>query len=411
VPARRLPRALGAASALLLGLGLAAPAYAGTATPASADGSAGRVAAAQLQTLQREAGLSASQARQRLTNEGRASGLVSTLQRELGSSFAGAWFAPGSTDLTVASTDPADAQRIRAAGAQPKLVSLDGLTLDRIMGVLDSRSQTVPDNVTGWRVDPVSNSVVVSSTDPAAAKTFASGLDGVRVEQVKERPKTYADLIGGGALVAASGGRCSIGFNATRGSARYVITAGHCTELGGAWAGEDGDNIGNVVQSSFPGNDFGLIEVSSPNWVQTSSVAASNGFDTVNGTAPAPVGASVCRSGSSSGYRCGTVEGVNETINYGNGDVVDGLTRTDACAEPGDSGGPYIAGDQAQGTLSGGFGGCLLGGETYFQPIGETLAVYGLNLVTGSGSAARSDAAAQPVGEGGGSLLGILGLG
>lgn len=412
--ARRLPRALGAASALLLGLALAAPASASTAAAQSAgpaDGSAAEVAAAQLRTLQRDAGLSATQARQRLSSEGTASGLVSTLQSRLGRSFAGAWFAPGSTDLTVASTDPADAARIRAAGAQPKIVSLDSLALDQIMGLLNSRSHAVPDSVTGWHVDPATNSVVVSATDPAAARTFASGVDGVRIEQVRQRPVPYADLVGGGALVAASGGRCSIGFNATKGAARYIITAGHCTELGGAWEDEEGNTIGNVVRSAFPGDDFGLIEVSSPDWTQTSSVANGNGFETVEGTAPAPIGASVCRSGSSSGYHCGTVEAVNETVNYGGGDVVDGLTRTDACAEPGDSGGPYIAGSQAQGTLSGGFGGCLLGGETYFQPIGEPLAVYGLNLVTGVGSASRSAPAAQQPSEGSGSLLGILGLG
>jgi len=42
-------------------------------------------------------------------------------------------------------------------------------------------------------------------------------------------------------------------------------------------------------------------------------------------------------------------------VNYGSGDVVRGLTRTDICAEAGDSGGPFVSGTQAQGTLSGGF--------------------------------------------------------
>jgi streptogrisin C len=45
-----------------------------------------------------------------------------------------------------------------------------------------------------------------------------------------------------------------------------------------------------------------------------------------------------------------------------------------------------MRGDQAQGTLSGGTGGCLLGGQSYFQPIQEVLSTYGLTLLTGRGS-------------------------
>jgi hypothetical protein len=73
-------------------------------------------------------------------------------------------------------------------------------------------------------------------------------------------------------------------------------------------------------------------------------------------------------------------------VNYGNGDVVQGLVRTDVCAEAGDSGGPFMSGTQAQGTLSGGSGGCLLGGQSYFQPIQEVLSTYRLTLITGGAS-------------------------
>jgi hypothetical protein len=65
---------------------------------------------------------------------------------------------------------------------------------------------------------------------------------------------------------------------------------------------------------------------------------------------------------------------------------VTGLTRTTACAEPGDSGGPYVSGQQAQGLTSGGSGNCSVGGTTFFQPLQPVLAAFGLTLVT-SGSA------------------------
>lgn len=379
--ARNLPRALGATVfTVLLGVVLILPA---SADPDPLD----QVSAAQLETLMTTEGLSVTAAKQRLANETAAADIVTTVRAALGDSYAGAWFAPGSTELTVATTDPAAAQRIRAAGALPTLVSLDLLTLNRVMAVLDSRASNVPDAVTGWHVDPITNSVVVSATDPAAAETFAAGLEGVRIQPVEARPAQFADLVGGDGIDASDGSRCSIGFNATSGGARYIITAGHCTAIRGAWKATDGTQIGSTAESSYPTNDFGLIEVTSPSWRQTSSVNTSNGRVTVTGVGQTPVGGSICRSGSTTGYRCGTVEAQNESVNYGNGDIVHGLTRTSACAQAGDSGGPFISGSLAQGTLSGGTGSCglnLLGPPvTYFQPIAEVLSTYNVRLVTG----------------------------
>ncbi len=310
----------------------------------------------------------------------------STLRAALGSSFAGAWLEPGSSDLVVATTDPAAAPRVRAAGAQPRLVSRDLLTLDRVMTVLDSRASTVPDTVTGWYIDPASNSVVVSATDDAAAKAFAAGQDAVRIEHVDARPMPLADLRGGDTITSSSGGRCSVGFNAISDRTRYVITAGHCTNKGGTWSGPDGSAIGPVAESWFPGHDFGLVEVASRSWEQTHDVETDSGYLTVTGTTPVPVGSKVCRSGSTSGYHCGRVKAIGETVNYGNGNVVRELTRTSVCADEGDSGGPFVSGTQAQGILSGGISGCLLDGQSYFQPIDVVLATYGLTLVTGKAS-------------------------
>ena len=276
--------------------------------------------------------------------------------------------------LSVALALPAS-----AAPALPDLV-----VLHSVMAALDSRSDRVPDSVTGWYVDPATHSVVVSTTDDAAARAFVAGARAVRIEHVSSRPVLMADLHGGDTITTSEGGRCSVGFNAISGGVRYVITAGHCTKLGGTWSGPDGEPIGPVAKSSFPGHDFGLIEVASQDWAQAHDVDAdSGGHLTVAGSTPARIGDRVCLSGSTSGFHCGHVQAVGETVNYGNGDIVRGLTKTSVCAEAGDSGGPFMSGNQAQGTLSGGSGGCLLGGESYFQPIQEMLTTYGLTLVTG----------------------------
>jgi streptogrisin C len=278
-----------------------------------------------------------------------------------------------------ASAAPASPESISSA---QRLLALQGL-----MAVLDARSGSVPNSVTGWYIEPTSNSVVVSTTDDAAARTFAAGQRNVRIEHVNARPRLLADLRGGDTISTSVGGRCSVGFNAVSGRTRYIITAGHCTKLGGTWSGPDGTAIGPVAKSTFPGHDFGLVEVTSNAWQQTHDVDSDGGYLNVAGTAPAAVGDKVCLSGSTSGYHCGQVEAVDETVNYGDGDIVNGLTRTNMCAEAGDSGGSIMSGTQAQGTLSGGSGGCLLGGQTYYQPIQEVLSTYGLTLLTGPPSA------------------------
>ncbi|MDQ4092305.1 MAG: S1 family peptidase [Actinomycetota bacterium] len=372
LPRSRARSLAAAALGVLLSVGVALPASASPAVPEPLS----------QQPVGAESGLAA----QQLAREAAASGIESTLRAALGTSFAGAWFEPGTSDLIVATTDAAATQRVRAAGAQPRLVSRDLLALERVMAVLNSRAGSVVDTVTGWYVDPASNSVVVSVTDEVAAKAFTAGQDAVRIEHVDARPLPLADLHGGDKITTSEGGHCSVGFNAISGNTRYIITAGHCTKLGGTWAGPDGSPIGPVAKSSFPGYDFGLVEVAAESWEQTRDVYTDSGYLTMTGTEPVAIGSSICRSGATSGYHCGRVEAVNETVNYGSGDVVRGLTRTDICAEAGDSGGPFVSGTQAQGTLSGGSGGCLLGGQSYFQPVREVLSTYGLTLLTGEPS-------------------------
>jgi hypothetical protein len=72
------------------------------------------------------------------------------------------------------------------------------------------------------------------------------------------------------------------------------------------------------------------------------------------------------------------VTGVNQTVRYVGGGTVRGLVRTNVCAEPGDSGGPFFSGTTALGLTSGGSGNCRYGGTTFFQPVTEALRRYGV---------------------------------
>ncbi|WP_020674181.1 S1 family peptidase [Amycolatopsis nigrescens] len=320
-------------------------------------------------------------------------GAQQSLSRQLGAEFANTWLDASTGKLVAGVTDASRTSQVRAAGAIAKVVRHSATELNDVKSTLDHRAGSAPDSVTGWYVDVATNEVVVSVLNrDAAGLAWAAdaGTEALRVEQATERPRPMWNIIGGQAINFSSG-RCSVGFNARNSSGtRYVITAGHCTDLGGTVSGPGG-TIGPVAGSSFPSNDYGIIRVSSSSAVSTALVDRYNaGSDvTVAGSTVTQVGGRICRSGSTTGWRCGTVGAFNQTVNYGGGDIVYGLTRTSACAEPGDSGGSFVSDPgsgtrvQAQGMTSGGSGNCSSGGTTYFQPVNEVLSNYSLTLYTG----------------------------
>ena len=326
-------------------------------------------------------GLTPSEARERIRAEGKASDIRDAARQAAGEAFAGSFFDPASLRLLVRVTDPAVFDAVRATGAEPQLTSTSYADLEHDVHVLDSRTDTKPPEVAGWRIDEQANTVVVSVVGgpTKGVHAFVAGLAHVRVDYNQPPVETTADLIGGMAIFGG-GSRCSLGFNARNSAGTvYVLTAGHCTNIASTWTGSAG-TIGTVAGTSFPTNDYGRILRTNATWVATSKV---QGGSSVLGRTVAPVGATVCRSGSTTGFRCGTIQATNQTVCYAQGCVYQ-VTRTNACAQPGDSGGPYVSSTrQAQGVLSGGSGNCSSGGTTFFQPVNEILAVYGLTLVTG----------------------------
>jgi streptogrisin C len=344
------------------------------------------------EALQRDLGLTPQQAEVRLQQESKAWTTDQKLRSKLGSDFAASRFDAKSGKLVVDVADASRTSEITAAGAVARVVEHSATELNAVKTRLDQGHASMPKSVTGWYVDDATNSVVVSvyGSDAAASKwASALGAD-VRTQKVSEQPKTFWNLIGGQAITTSSGSRCSLGFNARNSSgARYVITAGHCGNLGGTWSGTGG-TIGSVAGSSFPTNDYARINVSSSSAVSTPLVDRySSGSDvTVAGSSAAGNGAAVCRSGSTTGWHCGSITGLNQTVCYSQGCVYQTI-RTNVCAEPGDSGGSLVTSPgsgtrvQAQGMTSGGSGNCRSGGTTYYQPVNEALSAYGLTLYTG----------------------------
>ncbi len=377
------------AAALLIGSWTAAgtlPASAQEAPASAAAEASAPASPALLDAMRRDLGLTRAEAEDRLAAERRATALAPTARKTAGSAYGGAWFDAQSGRLTVAVTPDAGATTVRTlreSGAAVRTVEHTEQQLDTAKSRLDRLD--APAGVASWAVDPAANTVVVNVVEDARTdndvrafvhKARAAGP--VTVRTVADAPSTFAAGTVGGDPYYTGNVRCSIGFSVHGG----FVTAGHCGGVGQQVRGWDGSYIGNFQGSSFPGNDYAWVNVGSGWW----TVPVVLGWGTVpdqlvRGSAEAPVGASICRSGSTTRWHCGRVLAKNETVNYAQG-AVHQMTKTSVCAEGGDSGGSFISGDQAQGVTSGGWGNCSSGGETWFQPVNEILNRYGLTLHT-----------------------------
>jgi len=399
---RRIAVAAAVVAAAGAAVAFTLPSMAGTTSSAGKPASTTKsgVAPQILAAMQRDLGLDGDQATARLKRAKWASGVSATLAAKTGSDFGGAWLATDGTTLEVAVTDSDAAAAVRAAGAVPVLVKRSEQTLDAAKAKLDAVRADAA-GLSGWYVDVTTNKLVVVAKpgQTAAAKSLAAEAgvksDAVTVLTSSATPKPLAGIDLHGAdpyfiSLAEGTARCSIGFAVQGG----FVTAGHCGSAGDQTLDQNQVAMGSVKASIFPGdNDEGFVQVTNGDTLQPFVNDFKGNLLPVAGSTEAPVGAAVCRSGSTSGTHCGTIEAKNQTVVYPEG-AVTGLTRTNACAESGDSGGPWLAGDQAQGVTSGGSGDCTTGGETFFQPVNEILAINNLTLLTTGGGG--GDASTPP---------------
>jgi streptogrisin C len=449
---------IAAAVLATVGAGTAITLSANAGTNADGDAPAAstpRVSEEMRAALRRDLNLTDAQLDARLSREAWAARTARALRGTLGDEYAGAWLT--GQQLNVAVTDRSLTDEIRAAGAQAAVVDRSARELSTVKRTLDRRSGTASASVTGWYIDPATNTVVVraASGRMSAARTFVrkAGVDASDVRVVADgtaarllnRPKPdptedpeetappedpdetappeetappaetgapeepadpNAQAVRGGASYVIEGQAvCSVGFAVQGG----FVSAGHCGNEGDATAVQDGQQLvalGDFQASSFPGNDFsfvatgdGFAPVGEVNSFGGENAGAANlGAPLpVAGSEEAVVGTAVCKFGQTTGASCGEVQALNVTVNFadpidGEGTVaVGGLIGTDVCAEPGDSGGSLLAGDQAQGVVSGGSGNCQQGGETFFQPVNEILQTLNLTLLTAAGAGAGAE--------------------
>ncbi|WNM33026.1 S1 family peptidase [Streptomyces sp. Li-HN-5-11] len=297
---------------------------------------------------------------------------------------AGNWIASDGRPV-VAVTDEKAAAEVRRAGAEAKVVRHSMNELRAATATLRAAPRVAG---TAWVVDYRTNQVTVeadstvSATDWSRMSKVAGGIGGfVHMERAQGR---FTTRLNGALPILSTGGRCSAGFNVTNGQRDFILTAGHCGPTGSIWFADNQGNqqLGTTVSSTFPSNDFSLVQYASGSAGQGADVVAIGGGNGVRitGAADATVGQRVFRSGSTSGLHDGQVTGLNATVNYPEGTVT-GLIQTTVCAEPGDSGGPLFSEGIALGVTSGGSGDCKTGGTTFFQPVTKALTALGVKLL------------------------------
>ncbi|MGX7825890.1 S1 family peptidase [Actinokineospora sp. 24-640] len=369
--------------AFVLAISVALPAQADMMR-VTAPADAPKVSMAMSHALQRDLGLSPDQVRVRLAAEEKARATEQTAKDLLGASYAGSWFDSKTGKLVAYTTDSTRGSALSARGVSVKTVRHTSAALESAKTAIDrAAGKHAPAAVNGWYVDVPTNSIVITVNKnkvDQAAKAFVERAESihtsVRVVEENHSPRPMADVVGGWPYYINFAGRCSVGFAVHGG----FVTAGHCGGVGATASDSNGAVLGSFAGSQFPYYDYAWVRTN-PGVVLWGYMEGYNGYwYYVRGSAQMAAGSGVCRSGSTTGMWCGTILARGQTVNYPQGTVYN-LTRTNVCAEPGDSGGSWLSANQAQGVTSGGSGNCRSGGVTFYQEVNPILSAYGLSLI------------------------------
>ncbi|WP_405693472.1 S1 family peptidase [Streptomyces coelicoflavus] len=372
--------ASGAAAAALVVSSGAVSAHGTTGADSPASG--GSYEARMVRALGDSLGISDASAARRLDSQARQQSVLGTL-RSSGVDPRGAFFDDDGR-LTVNVTDASTAREVEAAGLEARTARHTVGELDAVKAALDeAATRELPTGVQGWGVDPVTNKVVVQVRDAATAadREFldkaASYGSAVAVRDSDGKAVSMAGTVYPGSRMDYGNHYCSVGYGARDASGRQVlVTAGHCVEnLPDLYY--DGSHFAKGTTTRFHHGrnsvDMGLASVDA-GWTVAPRVGTwNNGGDiAVEGSRRAPVGSDY-----SVTY---TDPGQPATL-------VTNLGLSNACDLGGDSGGPWISGNQGQGMTSGGqtdnrCNGVYGQGTSYFQPLDDTLRYYGLSLNT-----------------------------
>ncbi|MFE1595326.1 S1 family peptidase [Nocardia sp. NPDC058705] len=307
-----------------------------------------------------------------------------TAQRQFPQVFAGSWLSDQGNAVVALSQGPgADQAReaAQSAGFEVRNVAKSESTLRGEKTAFQNWLAAAPPEISalvrGVVVDTVNNSIVVrveqaglplpSFIDPARVVVTAPPVAGEpSAPQAETIAGNNGTAIAGGAgywALTSTGKRlmCSFGFNGTDSRGDVVnISAGHCDPGENAGVRERiggngiGAQLGTFQKSVLGEQDYSIIRVddASRSRFENNLVAANNAAPVaLEGVGVPVVGAPVCKSGSRTGFSCGVVNAVDQTVQVGDRQMTQSFS-VNICALPGDSGGSVISGRLALGISS-----------------------------------------------------------
>ncbi|MGW0327406.1 S1 family peptidase [Nocardia sp. NPDC055165] len=312
-----------------------------------------------------------------------------TAQRQFPQVFAGSWLSDQGNAVIALSHGPgADQAReaAQSAGFEVRNVAKSESTLRGEKTAFENWLAAAPPEISalvrGVVVDTVNNSIAVrvqqaglplpSFIDPSRVIVTAPPVAGERVDLTATPVAGDGNgaLAGGdgyASVIGRSSLRCSLGFNGTDRSGNVInISAGHCNpDIESAGTGNaaavyevNGDRAGaqlGTFQKSVLGEqDYSIIRVN-----DNARARFENNLVRIPGQAPIPVdgvatpvvGAPVCKSGARTGFSCGVINGVDQTVQVGDRQLTQSFSAN-ICALPGDSGGAIVTGRLALGISS-----------------------------------------------------------
>jgi len=354
-------------------------------------------------------------AEERLSVQHRGRMIVDRLEQALGSRYAGVWFDQSKgrfiLPLLPRSERSAAVGELAALGLASDYATVPArfswATLEAEQREIDAsmldliRKHSLAPVSVRTSLDPATNKVEVeiagdlSDGERALIEELTRGREAV---ELRESPlqSLQARLLGcsnaycgtplrGGVEINNSSAACTAGFRALGSNGkRYLLTAGHCIqetpEKQPRWqwfstnsdTGQTWLEIGSADQwQSLGQGDWAKINATGSRWDTASWPAAVvywggnaepkkalNELQPIVAEASSYLGETVCHSGATTGTTCGSVTGLNVTIqseagtNYGETEV----NGQNLCAGPGDSGGPVFTGSTALGLVTAGTG-------------------------------------------------------
>jgi hypothetical protein len=311
---------------------------------------------------------------------------ATTAQRQFPQVFGGAWLDEQGRGVVALANGPGGDEARGAAESSGFVVRNVAKSETTLRGEksaferwLDGQPEAVSSLVRGVVIDTVNNSIAVrvdkvglpmpNFIDPARVIVTAPPVAAETLPQAAAVAEAGAATVGGGDGFAAIAGdsslRCSFGFNGIGPAGNTVnITAGHCNpnldDIGAATVHESlggnkvGPQIATYQKSVLGSQDYSIMSIAdgAAGRFQNNQVKVPGAAPiAVDGVATPVVGAPVCKSGSRTGFSCGVVNAVDQTVQVGDRQLTQSFSAN-ICALPGDSGGPIVTGRQALGISS-----------------------------------------------------------